>query len=263
MRKTIPIAAATAVVLASATLGANAATTAASPAGSVLGNPSRTTTAPLVVQPNSGQSSTPPQASMDNGPFSPAAPDTLTSTANAPPTATETSSNGVTPTGPAATNVTTNPASTNASQTPFGTDSTFAIDNSNGTTGTLPGFAAGTGTAGVVGSAGTATGNGTTTGSSAVLPLDVTGAGGFIGGGVAYGGGGGAAATPAYSAGTSTTVVVPATTPTPLLNQVTNTEINREVRERAQGRTPRVIGIAPRTNVDRTNQMPDDPIIRY
>jgi hypothetical protein len=126
----------------------------------------------------------------------------------------------------------------------------------------MPGFATsagslGSGTSGVVGP------NSTTTSNSAVLPLDVTGAGGFIGGGVAYGGGGGGAATPTYSASTNSTVAVPATTPTPLLNQVTNNEINREVRERQQGRTPRVIGIAPRTNVDRTAQMPDDPIIRY
>jgi hypothetical protein len=86
----------------------------------------------------------------------------------------------------------------------------------------------------------------------------MTGAGGF-----AYGTGGAAAGTPGYSGSASANVAVPATTATPLLNQVTATEINKEQRQRAEGRTPRVIGIAPRTNVDRTSQMPDDPIIRY
>ena len=54
-----------------------------------------------------------------------------------------------------------------------------------------------------------------------------------------------------------------ASTPTPLLNEVTRSELGQEARARARRHTPRVIGIAPRTDADRTDEMPDDPIIRY
>ena len=43
-------------------------------------------------------------------------------------------------------------------------------------------------------------------------------------------------------------------------------QVREEPREHVAPRLPlreRVVGIAPRTSVDRTNQMPDDPIIRY
>lgn len=50
---------------------------------------------------------------------------------------------------------------------------------------------------------------------------------------------------------------------TPLLDQATIDAQRREERRRASGHPPRIIGIAPRTNADRTGEMPDDPIIRY
>jgi len=279
MRRTIPTLAVTAFALASAAFGAQAAGTMASPAapattttssssGNVLGNPNRTTSAPLTVAPGTTLS----QTNMESGPFSPAAPNTLSSSVPTSP-ATATGSSTVTATGPAATNVTTNPASTNANPDPFGPNSTFVNDNGNPelgqspgqtSSGTLvgnssPGIGTGTETLGNPGAIGVPVigANGTAVGSSFVAPVD------FTGGGFAYGMGGGGAATPTYSGGTSTTVAIPATTPTPLLNQVTASEINKEARQRAQGREPRVIGIAPRGGVDRTNQMPDDPIIRY
>jgi hypothetical protein len=84
------------------------------------------------------------------------------------------------------------------------------------------------------------------------------GGGGFAGGG--YGGG-------AAMGGTSSVTIAPAVTAgasaTPLLDQATRNEQARELRRRAEGREPRIIGIAPRTDVDRTDQMPDDRIIRY
>jgi hypothetical protein len=269
MRRTIPTLAVTALALASAAFGTQAATMAgtvtASPAastgatttagGSVLGNPNHTTIAPLTAI---------PQANQDAGAFSPANPNTVSSNPAQSATA-GTDTSVANTTGPAATNVTTDTTSTNASQAPFGTGSTFANDNINAETGTTPGFATSAGTLGSESStatvgpngstAATIGANGTTTG--VIAPLDV------MGGGIAYGIGGTGAA-PGYSGGgASANAVVPATTPTPLLNQVTVSEINKEARQRAQGREPRVIGIAPRTSVDRTNQMPDDPIIRY
>ena len=267
MPMTIPRVALTALALAMAY--AQAATTAGAPTGgSVIANPGRTTTAPLATTPGTPAT----QTSMDNGPFSPAVPNP--STASPTTAGTSAGTTGVTASGPAATNVTTNPASTNANPDPFGPNSTFANDNGNPelgqspgqtSSGTLagnssPGIGTGTETLGNPAGNGVATigPNGTTAGGSFVAPVDVTG------GGIAYGmAGGGAAAAPGYSASGGATVAVPATTPTPLLNRVTNDEINKEARDRAQGRTPRVIGIAPRTDVDRTNQMPDDPIIRY
>jgi hypothetical protein len=51
--------------------------------------------------------------------------------------------------------------------------------------------------------------------------------------------------------------------PTPTYDMVTRAATAREINRRAKGDTPRVYGIAPRTNNDRTDQMPDDPVIRY
>ena len=53
------------------------------------------------------------------------------------------------------------------------------------------------------------------------------------------------------------------TTPTPLFNQAAARGAARDAARRARGDTPRIIGLAPRTDRDLTNQMPDDPIIRY
>lgn len=57
---------------------------------------------------------------------------------------------------------------------------------------------------------------------------------------------------------TSTTIIS-----TPLLDEATKNAIAREQRRRAQGKQPTIIGIAPRTNADKTDQMPDDKVIRY
>ena len=50
---------------------------------------------------------------------------------------------------------------------------------------------------------------------------------------------------------------------TPIFDEVAREGRAKERARRARGDEPRVIGIAPRTDVDRTHQMPDDPIIRY
>jgi hypothetical protein len=65
--------------------------------------------------------------------------------------------------------------------------------------------------------------------------------------------------------GSSTPVPFEATarTPTPTYDLATRAATARDLNRRARGETPRVYGIAPRTNNDRTDQMPDDPVIRY
>jgi hypothetical protein len=50
---------------------------------------------------------------------------------------------------------------------------------------------------------------------------------------------------------------------TPIFDAVARDGLAKERARRARGQEPRIIGIAPRTDVDRTHQMPDDPIIRY
>jgi hypothetical protein len=51
--------------------------------------------------------------------------------------------------------------------------------------------------------------------------------------------------------------------PTPLFELAARQGMAKEARRKARGEEPRVYGIAPRTDRDLTNQMPDDPIIRY
>lgn len=50
---------------------------------------------------------------------------------------------------------------------------------------------------------------------------------------------------------------------TPIFDEVAREGRAKERQRRAQGNEPRIYGIAPRTDNDRTHQMPDDPIIRY
>ncbi len=50
---------------------------------------------------------------------------------------------------------------------------------------------------------------------------------------------------------------------TPIYDMATRSAAAREANRRARGDTPRIIGIAPRTENDRTDQIPDDRIIRY
>lgn len=157
-----------------------------------------------------------------------------------------------------------------AQSAPFAPGGTFATDNGNPELGTSPGQT----------SSGTAAGNepsgldvGTTTldangnfngvpasalGAGAVAPVDVIGgvSGGYAGSAAPATGGTAVAIAPGRSVATGGSA-------TPLLDQATRNAEQRLARERATGRTPRVIGIAPNTNADRTDQMPDDPIIRY
>jgi len=55
----------------------------------------------------------------------------------------------------------------------------------------------------------------------------------------------------------------PARVRTPLLDEAARNVQARDARRKATGTQPRVIGIAPRTDRDLTDQMPDDPIVRY
>jgi hypothetical protein len=50
---------------------------------------------------------------------------------------------------------------------------------------------------------------------------------------------------------------------TPLLDATTRSATAREINRRNRGQSGTVHGIAPRTDNDRTDQMPDDRIIRY
>jgi hypothetical protein len=63
----------------------------------------------------------------------------------------------------------------------------------------------------------------------------------------------------ASTAPQSTTTIIS----TPLLDQATKNASAREQRRKAQRKEPTIIGIAPRTNADKTDQMPDDKVIRY
>jgi hypothetical protein len=50
---------------------------------------------------------------------------------------------------------------------------------------------------------------------------------------------------------------------TPLLDQVTRNASARDTARRAKKQEPRIIGLAPRTDANKTDQIPDDKIIRY
>lgn len=54
-----------------------------------------------------------------------------------------------------------------------------------------------------------------------------------------------------------------ARTPTPTFDMAARAGMAKELNRRARGQSPRIYGIAPRTDADRTDQMPDDPVIRY
>lgn len=157
-----------------------------------------------------------------------------------------------------------------AQSAPFAPGGTFATDNGNPELGTSPGQT----------SSGTAVGNepsgldvGTATldangnfngvpanalGAGAVAPVDMIGgvSGGYAGSAAPASGGSAIAIAPGRSLASGGSA-------TPLLDQATRNAEQRLARERATGRTPRVIGIAPNTDADRSDEMPDDPIIRY
>ena len=153
---------------------------------------------------------------------------------------------------------------------PFAPGGSFTTDNGNPELGTSPGQT----------SSGTAVGNtpsgldaapgGLDSGNTSVPVID-TGSGvissgillpGDLEGGYA-GSAGPATAAAALGNGVQVSSGTAATVRTPLLDQVTRSETARAMRQRERGTTPRVIGIAPRTDNDRTDQMPDDPVIRY
>jgi hypothetical protein len=151
----------------------------------------------------------------------------------------------------------------------FGPSSSFTNDNGNPELGLSPGQTS-SGTAAGVAPNGLDVGStldtnpGATIGLSApagaagaFVPSDVMG-GGFYGG--ASGGGtavGGTAIAVSPGAGAANGSA------TPLLDQATRNAEQRDAHRRASGNPPRIIGIAPRTDADRTDEMPDDPIIRY
>jgi len=148
----------------------------------------------------------------------------------------------------------------------FGPDSPF-VDNPNPEVGLSPGQTS-TGTA--AGNEPSGLENSTTTGTftqsssgiatpagaiGTIVPTDVMGGGGYAGGGGTAMGGTAVAISPRLPASSGSA--------TPLLDQATRNAAQREERRRASGNPPRIIGIAPRTDADRTDEMPDDPIIRY
>lgn len=152
----------------------------------------------------------------------------------------------------------------------FGPDSPF-VNNTNPQVGLSPGqtstgTAAGNEPSGLENSTttGTFTQNGTATltgiatpigAASTVVPAGIVGGGGYGGGAGTALGGTAVAISPGLPASSGSA--------TPLLDQATRNAAQRDERRRATGNEPRIIGIAPRTNVDRTDEMPDDPIIRY
>lgn len=164
-----------------------------------------------------------------------------------------------------AANTTTQSMTTDASS--FGPNSSFTNDSGNAELGTSPGQT----------SSGTAAGNAGAALDVGSATLGTNGAGqaanaatlgatpgiivpDFVGG---YLGGGPYGVAPVGASASTTVIASNPTAATPLLDQVTRNEERREARRRAEHREPRVIGIAPRTNADRTDEMPDDPIIRY
>lgn len=135
------------------------------------------------------------------------------------------------------------PGSGSASSTTAATGSSGATTNSTGTT--TNSTANGVNNANTTG---VLPGN---TGFGVVVPPSDTSA--------STGANGNQASTSAPAAPQSTTIIMS----TPLLDQATRDELAREAKQRRTGQQPRIIGIAPRTNADKTNQMPDDPVIRY
>ena len=148
----------------------------------------------------------------------------------------------------------------------FGPGSSFSNDNGNPELGLAPGQTssgtlAGTEPNGLDVGSQTLDTNGTFGGAPAgagtVAPVDL------LGGAVVGGAGGGTSMGGTAIALTPGRALASGRSTTPLLDQATRNAEQRLARERASGRTPRVIGIAPRTDADRTDEMPDDPIIRY
>ena len=153
----------------------------------------------------------------------------------------------------------------------FGPNSSFTNDNGNPELGLSPGqtssgTAAGIAPNGLDAGSTLDTNPGTTIGLSA--PAGTAGAfvpGSVMGGGGFYGGtsGGGGTAVGGTAIAVSPGAGAANGSATPLLDQATRNAEQREAHRRASGNSPRIIGIAPRTDVDRTDEMPDDPIIRY
>ncbi|HWH42344.1 MAG TPA: hypothetical protein VNU21_21020 [Usitatibacter sp.] len=165
------------------------------------------------------------------------------------------------------------------SQSSFDRNSSFANDSGNRELGTSPGqtspgTADATSTLGVPADAATLGINGTTnsgiptTATGGVQTTTLGGVGvpgrgvvgdvGVVGGGGIAGGGVNVNVNPS----SSTPIANTARTPTPLFDDAArrgSVQVKRQTLER----TSPVDAVAPRTNNDRTDQMPDDPIIRY
>ena len=153
----------------------------------------------------------------------------------------------------------------------FGPNSSFTNDNGNPELGLSPGQTS-SGTAAGIAPNGLDVGSTLDTNPGATIGLSAPAgtAGAFVPGNVMGGGGfyGGASGGGGTAVGGTAIAVSPRAggangSATPLLDQATRNAEQREAHRRASGNSPRIIGIAPRTDADRTDEMPDDPIIRY
>jgi hypothetical protein len=251
---------------------------AAAPMGSAAAGSAAASPAPVATAPAAGAAPSGSMASFSNSASTSTSTSAATSTSGASSSSASPSGTTSTP-GVAIPNETLRNQSTSQTNqatigpttdaASFGPDSPF-VNNTNPQVGLSPGqtstgIAGGNEPSGLENSTTTGTftqnGTGTLTGiatpvaAGTVLPAGVVGGGGYAGGGGTAVGGTAVAISPglAGSAGSAT----------PLLDQATRNAARREEQRRATGNPPRIIGIAPRTNVDRTDEMPDDPIIRY
>lgn len=245
MRKLSPAHVATAVVLVLATGAAAAATD------------SITTTTKNTFVPHAGTGVNAMAAPGDN---------TANTTANTTTTAPQGNSAGTQVT--TTVSPTTNDTSGTPSQATFGRDTSFGNDSGNAALGTSPGQTssgtfAGNSAIGIPASGDTLTPDNGTLGTNGTNNGIATG----TIGGVGLVGTTGAVVLPSGVPGSSVAVNVnPQTptvanrTPTPVFDDAARRGMSQVQR---QARSGRVISQAPRTDNDRTDQMPDDPIIRY
>ncbi len=189
---------------------------------------------------------------------------TMSSSTN--PTATGRSLNSPLNGTPSASSDTPAAGSTGASsEASFGPNSSFANDSGNSALGTSPGqtssgTASGNSSTGI--GAGSSTlgtgvvgGVGPGTNRAVIIPGDTAGpvgVGGISANGERIGG----------ASGSTVMLQSTARTPTPTFDAAARRG-TREIQRQANQRSSPVDSIRPRTDNDRTNQMPDDPVIRY
>lgn len=191
-----------------------------------------------------------------------------TATTSAPVTTATTTApvTTATTTAPVTTTTTTTPLSTDTGGTPsqatFGRDTAFGNDSGNTALGTSPGQTssgtlAGNSAIGIPAGSDTLTGTATGTGD---LGATTVGGIGRLGNAVVVPDAGVARSAVAVNVNPSATSAVATRPPTPVFDDAARRGMEQVQR---QARSGRVYGQAPRTDNDRTDQMPDDPIIRY